>query len=211
MPKEPSGLPADRSYSYQKLERIATRVRERLDLSPTSAIDALLLFDGRDITVKSRSGRDIPIRGTVVELEDMEGYAKYDIDRQIIEIQASTTTYDWLEQDYPRGRFFLAHELGHCLLHTDQLVRMAQMPTKKIAALHYAKQTGATHEFCLDTEWQANAFAGAFLMPARGISVLEQEFDDALSPVEIAEHFRVSTEAATYRLESYKGRKDQLL
>ena len=209
MPKERSGLRADRGYSYQKLERRASKVREQLKLSPTSAIDALLLFDGLDIGVRTRGGRNIPIRGTVNELEDLEGFAKYDSERRTLEILASTTTYDWLEQDYPRGRFFIAHELGHCLLHTDQLVRLAQMPTKKQTALHYGNQ-GATHEIYRDTEWQANAFAGAFLMPARGISVLEQEYDDELCPSTIAEHFRVSIEAASYRLELYNERKNQL-
>ena len=116
MPKEPSGLRADRSYSYQKLERIVTHVRGQLKLSPTAAINALLLFDGHDITVKSSDGQDIPIRGTVIELEDLEGFAKYDNERRTLEIQASTTTYDWLEQDYPRGRFFLGARVGALLV-----------------------------------------------------------------------------------------------
>ncbi len=212
MPKttEKSGLRGDRGLSYQKLERIAMRVRGRLNLSHMEHVDALSLFGGYDFTVRTRNGRDIPIRGNVIDSELSEGYSKYNCERQVIEILASTETYEWLEQDYPRGRFFLAHELGHCQLHTDQLVRLAQLATAEQAALHFGSQ-GGTHPVYRDTEWQANAFAGAFLMPARGILALEQKFSDSLSPIEIAEQFRVSIEAASYRLQQYTKRKHKLL
>ena len=204
-----SGVRADRGYSYQRLEKIATYVRDRLDYSPTEAINTLLLFDGLDIEVRDGTGQDIPIRGSVIELNDPEGYAKYDGDRRIIEILASPETYDWLEQGYPRGGYFVAHELGHCLLHTDQLVRLARMPKAQQAALHRGGQV-VGHETYLDTEWQANAFASALLMPARGLLALEQKYDD-LSPVMVAEHFRVSAQAASYRLDRYNAKKQQLL
>ena len=204
-----SGVRADRGYSYQRLEKIATYVRDRLDYSPTEAINTLLLFDGLDIEVRDGTGQDIPIRGSVIELNDPEGYAKYDGDRRIIEILASPETYDWLEQGYPRGGYFVAHELGHCLLHTDQLVRLARMPKAQQAALHRGGQV-VGHETYLDTEWQANAFASALLMPARGLLALEQKYDD-LSPVMVAEHSRVSAQAASYRLDRYNAKKQQLL
>ena len=200
---------ADRGYSYEKLENIAAYVREELNFSPTEAINALLLFDGLDIEVRDGTGRDIPIRGGVIELNDSEGYAKYDRSRCVIEILASPETYDWLEEGYPRGGFFVAHELGHCLLHTDQLVRLAQMPKAQQTALHRGGQEVA-HKTYRDTEWQANAFAGALLMPARGLLTLERDYGE-LSPAIIAEHFHVSNEAATYRLELYNSRKKQLL
>ena len=204
-----SGVRADRGYSYRKLEEIAAYVRDRLNYSPTEAINTLLLFDGLDIEVQDGTGRNIPIRGSVVELNGSEGYAKYDGDRCVIEILASPETYDWLEKGYPRGGFFVAHELGHCLLHTDQLVRLAQIPTTQQAALPRGGQEVA-HEAYQDTEWQANAFAGTLLMPARGLLILEQEHGE-LSPAIIAEHFYVSAEAADYRLELYNDRKEQLL
>ena len=145
----------------------------------------------------------------MIELEDSEGFTKYDSDRRIIEILAAAKTYDWLEQDYPRGGYFVAHELGHCLLHTDQLVRLAQMPAAQQAAFHRGGQ-GAAHEIYRDTEWQANAFASALLMPARGLLALEQKHS-GLCLDDIAEHFRVSAEAASYRLELYNKRKRQLV
>ena len=204
-----SGVRADRGYSYHELEKIAARVRDRFNYSPTEAIDTLLLFDGLDIDVQDATGRIIPIRGSVVELKDSEGYSKFDRDRCIIEIRASPKTYGWLERGYPRGGYFVAHELGHCWLHTDQLVRLAKMPKVQLAALHCGGQV-VEHEAYQDTEWQANAFASALLMPARGLLFLEQKCGD-LSPDIIAYHFHVSAEAASYRLELYNDRKEQLL
>ena len=166
------GVRADRGYSYRKLEKVAAYVRDLLDYSPTEAINTLLLFDGLDIEVQDGTGRDIPIHGAVIGLNGSEGYAKYDSDRRAIEILASPETYDWLETGHPRGGFFVAHELGHCLLHTNQLVRLAQMPKAKQAALHRGGEE-IGHETYRDTEWQANAFAGALLMPARGLLILE--------------------------------------
>ena len=203
------GVRADRGYSYRKLEKIASYVRDQLEYSPTEAINTLLLFDGLDIEVRDGTGRDLPIHGSVIELNGSEGFAKYDSDRCVIEILASPETYDWLEKSHPRGGFFVAHELGHCLLHTDQLVRLAQMPKPQQAALRRGGQA-VGHEAYQDTEWQANAFAGALLMPAAGLLVLEQEHGE-LSPDIIVEHFHVSDEAAGYRLELYNGRKKELL
>ena len=204
-----SGIRADRGYSYCKLEKNATHVRSRLNCPPTEAIDALRLFDGLNITVRTRTGKKIPVYGSVIELNDSEGYSKYERDRSEIEILTSPETYEWLEIGYPRGRFFVAHELGHCLLHTDQLVRLAQMPKAQQAALYRGGQEVA-HKAYEDTEWQANAFAAALLMPARGLLSLEQKHGE-LSPSIIAEHFQVSGEAADYRLEVYGDRKEQLL
>lgn len=209
MSQELSGVRADRGYSYKSLEEIAANVRDGLHCSSTEAINTLRLFDGLAIAVHDGTGQDIPIRGGVIELDDSEGFSKYNRDRRVIEILASPKTYEWLEKGNPRGGYFVAHELGHCLLHTDQLVRLAEMPKAEQAALHRDGQV-VGHETYQDTEWQANAFASALLMPARGLLVLEQNHDK-LSPVIIAKHFRVSAQAASYRLDLYNARKEQLL
>lgn len=210
MPRRPSGVRADRGYSYRRLELVATNVRKQLELPPTAPINALRLFEGLDITAQGRKGQHIPIRGNVIDLKNSEGFTRYNRNRQEIEIFASAETYDWLERDYPRGRFFLAHELGHCLLHTNQLVRLAHMPLTQQTALHKKKQL-VLHEIYQDTEWQANAFASALLMPASGLLALENKYGKGLSPAEIAKRFCVSAEAANYRLKLYINRKQQLL
>ncbi len=210
MPKGLLGVRADRGYSYKDLERVAAYVRKQLEFSPADAIDALDLFEGLDdIAVQDRRGQVIPLRASVSAIEDSEGFARYDSDRQVIEVLSSSRTYRWLEEGYPRAGYFLTHELGHCVLHTDQLVRLAQMPAAQQAAFHRGGEV-AVHETYCDTEWQANAFASALLMPACGLLALEHEYIE-LGPSEVAAHFHVSTEAASYRLELYRQRKPELL
>ena len=206
----PSGVRADRGYSYSKLEAFAAYVREQISVPKEQAIDSLQLFEElHEISIQRSNGKELPLRGGVVALEDSEGYARYNQECDVLEILASEQTYEWLEQRHPRACYFIAHELGHCLLHTDQLVRLAQTPAAQQAAFHRGWQVTA-HEIYRDTEWQANAFASALLMPARGLLALEQKHGE-LCPTGIAEHFRVSVEAANYRIELYKKRKGQLV
>jgi len=208
MSKALCGVRADQKYSYRGLEEYARVVRRHLSLGPLDALDALQLFENLDdIGITMRDGRGVPFRSGVVALEGSEGYARYDQSKGVVEILASVQTYEWLEAGNPRAAYFVAHELGHCVLHTDQLVRLAKMPTQLQAAYHRGRVDHKPYE---DTEWQANAFASALLMPADGIRALEEEWgyvDDSL----IASRFRVSSEAAGYRLKLYLTRKGELL
>lgn len=208
MSKGHSGVCADQCQSYRNLEQYAKQVRKYLELDPDEALDALDLFENLDdISIELKSGKVIPFRGGVVSLEDSEGYARYDRQKNIVEILASQQTYDWLEGKLPRAAYFIAHELGHCLLHADQLVRLAQMPTQQQAAFHRGRKEHMPYE---DTEWQANAFASALLMPAEGLRMLEQAYG-CLTISMIAERFAVSMEAAGYRLAQFVKRRSELL
>lgn len=208
MNKGLSGVRADQKRSYRSLEKYACHVREHLKLAPLDALNALQLFENLDeISITIKDGSEIPFRSGVVALEDSEGYARYDRSKNIIEMLASEQTYEWLESGNPRAAYFVAHELGHCVLHTDQLVRLAKMPTLMQAAYHRGR---TDHQPCEDTEWQANAFASALLMPALGIQALEESHHSINTPL-IAMQFQVSLEAARYRLDLYQDRRDQLL
>jgi Zn-dependent peptidase ImmA (M78 family) len=204
-----SGIRADRRLSYRKLESIARHVRTYLNLPPNQAIDAHHLFENLDqIRIKTMAGQIIPLRERVDNLQDTEGYTRYDEQKKMMEIVASAETYAGLEMGLPRSAYFVAHELGHCVLHTDQLVRLARLPTtQQQAAFHRGRADHKTYE---DTEWQANAFASALLMPAQGIRELEQEQQSINTPM-IATQFRVSLEAARYRLDLYQERREELL
>lgn len=203
-----SGVRADRAYSYSKLEALAAHVRQHLGVPPDQAIEPLELFeDLHKISLQRANRQRLPLGYGVVRLEDSEGYARYDRAREVIEIIASERTYEWLMQRHPRGAYFVAHELGHCILHTDQLVRLAMMPTNQQAAFHRGRQS---HEAYYDTEWQANAFASALLMPAGGIAAVEH-VNRTLSVSLLVNQFGVSREAAGYRLELYKRKRTDLL
>jgi Zn-dependent peptidase ImmA (M78 family) len=206
--KELSGVRADNKYSYRKLETIAAYVRQELKFAPDQAIDPLRLFeDLHEISITKNDGTVVPLRGGVIAVEDSEGYARYDRKNHVIEILASESTYHRLENRNPRAGYFVAHELGHCVLHTDQLMRLAQMPTDQQAAFHRGR---GGHRPFEDTEWQANAFASALLMPARGIAALQHAYGELTDSL-IADRFGVSLEAAGYRLNLYDSKKEDLL
>jgi Zn-dependent peptidase ImmA (M78 family) len=208
MSKELAGVRADNKYSYRKLESITANVRQELKFTPDQAIDSLRLFeDLHELSITKSDGKVIPLRGGVIAVEDSEGYTRYDRKNQVIEILASESIYYRLENRHPRAGYFVVHELGHCVLHTDQLMRLAQMPTDQQAAFHRGR---GGHRPFEDTEWQANAFASALLMPARGIAALEQTYGQLTDSL-IADEFGVSLEAAGYRLNLYNSKKEDLL
>jgi Zn-dependent peptidase ImmA (M78 family) len=203
-----SGVRADHKRSYRSLEKYAHQIREHLKLAPLDSLNALQLFENLDeISITTNDGKEIPFRSGVVALEDSEGYTRYDGSRNVVEMLASAETYERLESEHPRAVYFVAHELGHCVLHTDQLVRLAKMPTQQLAAHHRGRSDHKPYE---DTEWQANAFASALLMPAEGIQSLEEKYR-TMSPALLVRQFHVSIEAAGYRVELYRERKDELL
>jgi Zn-dependent peptidase ImmA (M78 family) len=81
------------------------------------------------------------------------------------------------------------------------------MPTNQQAAFH---RGASKHQHFEDTEWQANGFASALLMPANGLAVLEKRFGQ-ISAAMIQDTFNVSYEAASYRLGCFTRRKGELL
>jgi Zn-dependent peptidase ImmA (M78 family) len=203
-----SGVRADRKYSYRSLEKLGEGIRKSLSYNPNQAINPLDLFEHLyKVSIKMNNGRLIPLENGVVALEDSEGYTRYDHTKGILEILASERTYRHLEMRHPRAAYFVTHELSHSVLHTDQLVRLAQLPSEQQAAFHRGR---ADHPPCQDTEWQANALASALLMPAKGIQALEEEHNSITVSL-VAAHFRVSLEAAGYRLDLYQNRRDELV
>ena len=189
---------------------MASAVREQLHTSVSGAIDGSQLFEGLDdIPIRDRSGRAFPLRGYVSEIGESEGLARFDSDRGRIEILVAPKTYRWLETGHPRGAYLVAHELGHCVLHTDQLVRLASMPVTQQAGFHRGGGPAA-HAIYFDTEWQANGFASALLMPAQGLLALEEQFGE-LTQSSVAGHFGVSREAAGYRLNLFGSRRTRLI
>lgn len=204
-----SGVRGDHSYSYEKLEARAAHVRSCLQVAPAAPLDAVKLFEELDeVAIVRADGQAIPLYGGVEALAGSDGYARFNAERNVLEILASEATYDLLEARHPRAAYFVAHELGHCVLHTEQLVRLAKMPTVAQQAAFHRGRT--PHQVFQDTEWQANAFASALLMPAAGLLEIEKRhgsIDENL----IADRFAVSYEAAGYRLDLFRKRRLSLL
>lgn len=76
-----------------------------------------------------------------------------------------------------RDRFTAAHELGHYLMHRSAPIKFHRAEQGKLAAY-------------LDSEWQANRFAGALLMP-------ESLMKGCESLDEVVRRFHVSWDAAS--------------
>lgn len=120
--------------------------------------------------------------------------AHYDASSNAIILDSDT--YEALYMDKPRAKFTLAHEIGHAQLHGPYFHKELlqgrtlhrQFPRKNLPA--YA-----------DPEWQANRFAGAFLMPT---SLMIKAIREGWSDKRIADFFGVSISAAQIRRQKIK-------
>ena len=102
------------------------------------------------------------------------------------EIWLRDDVYEGFLADQPRDRFTVAHEVGHLLLHND--VSLARSMKKPSELKPYE-----------NSEWQANTFAGALLIPTPTAQRLRNEW-------EVAEACGVSFDAARVRLAALRQR-----
>lgn len=96
------------------------------------------------------------------------------------------TVYADVCNGHSRGRFTIAHEVGHIVL-AHQVTANRESP-------------GAPMKQYENSEWQANTFAAEFLMPEVEIHRLNLRSASA-----IAGHFKVSLQAAEIRLKNVLG------
>ena len=208
--KAPGGICADKGQSYQSIERMAARVRRLIapEVPVDQALPGLKLFERLDRCAVSTAHGKVLFEPAVEELPPgVEGCTRYDKDRNRIIVSLSEASYLALEEDNRRARFSFTHEVGHAVLHFHELMRAGAI-SHQLAALR--RGAPLDHPKYLDTEWQANAFAAALLMPAAGLVAVEEEHE-MLTPFLVSFHFKVSDEAATYRLDNFNPRRSELL
>ena len=82
-----------------------------------------------------------------------------------------------------RARSTLGHELGHCILHPNE-VRLGRYAPRSLALQRASRENLPAYR---DSEWQAHTFAGAILAPVSTIKTL-----DLREPAQLAEAFAVS-------------------
>jgi hypothetical protein len=209
--KAPSGVRADRGQSHQSIERAALNLRRRIasDVPLNKALPVgWELFDRVD---KCKvAGERVGLEAAAEDLPaGIEGLTRYDPRRKRIIISLSRRTYRALERNDGRARFSLAHELGHAVLHCEMLMREGAV-AHQMAALRRGEPL--RHEKFEDTEWQANTFASALLMPAMGLASVERTVAPfPLSVQAVADVFVVSDEAAMYRIDNFRTRRTKLL
>lgn len=204
------GFQADCSYSYFDIERIGAQWRKRFQpqLSPHEMLNARQLYEYLDhhAVVDPRGGK-LPLVGAVAELPPKpEARTDYEKETNSIVVTLGTDTYKKLLRHNARAWFTFFHEISHAILHTSLLVRLSTIP-HSTAAL---ERSSSNHETFRDTEWQADALAGALMMPARGMVALEQEYG-GLSEAMIMDRFNASRGAAEKRLSVFSGRRWKLL
>jgi predicted transcriptional regulator len=194
-----TGIPADKARSYASIEAVAAGLRQKLNLETLERFDALDFFEKQigDIVIIDH-GKEIKM---VEAIDDcpQEGMTRWDTESQRLEIVLAQRTYDMLQENHVRARSTVAHETGHAVLHTAQIIRLAGMNLKSHVAFHRDRNP---HKAYLDTEWQANAFASSLLMPAEGVKSLVEEKN--FSTTKLVCVYGVSEESATYRLETYR-------
>lgn len=95
-----------------------------------------------------------------------------------------------------RKRFSIAHEIGHLFLHMGYLI-----DSEKWNEVVDYKDSVYYRDGYSQEEYEANEFAGAFLMPAEEFVKISKKYliDGYYDIDEIAKYFKVSTQAASMR------------
>lgn len=201
------GLNVRRGRSYEELEAIAANVRSIAlpNLGATDPVNGLHLFESvhrYKIQVRRESrllGLDTAIRDDLPD--GVEAVTMFE--DGVIVICLTEDSYSKLERGAPRATFTVCHEIGHGVLHAPVLRTMRQMPH---AAEGLYRGT-MEHPPYQDSEWQANAFAGALLMPADGVvSILR----DGGTEHDVANVFHASLHAARIRVQQVSRRQSEL-
>jgi len=194
-----TGIPADRAQSYASIERVTVALREKLELDEFDRFDALHFFEKQlgDITIVD-GNKKIQMLEAVDDCPQ-EGMTRWDPAAKRLEVVLAESTYELLQENHVRARSTVTHETGHAILHTAQIIRLAGMSLGSHVAFHRDRNP---HQAYLDTEWQANAFGSALLMPAAGVNSLIE--DKNFTVAQLAKQYGVSEQSATYRLETYR-------
>jgi hypothetical protein len=210
--RSPSGLKTTPT-SRVEVEKKAAAVRTALGF--TTVMPGLDLFEALPDYCIVHNGQKFRLDPDVDDLPGgIEGWTEYICRNNTITICLDTKVYKFLELEkiysvndprrlveINRARFTLGHELGHALLHVGELVSMGRIPHHQQVAAHLARR--APHEFHEDTEWQANSFASALLMPAGLLAAIERDIG-RLEPDEVQRRFGVSATAARTRITNYQ-------
>lgn len=120
----------------------------------------------------------------VVEFDELPNeYAITIPSQRIIKLRADTQ--ESASKGEARGRFTVAHELGHLLLHGNTVPQYA------------FSQAPSYHCYTEDVEWQANEFAGWLLVDPSCVELLK-------TPRACSDGFGVSIDTARWMLEKIK-------
>lgn len=169
--------------SRGEIRKIARAVRAITNSPEKAAVDVLEFVENilpdADPEFEFHVVEDHVLRG-----REAETYP----DKKVIRV--TETVYRKANMGERRARFTIAHELGHLFLHRGIGLRLARVAANQEIPAYR------------DSEWQADSFAGEYLMDAKLYAKCE-------SVQEAAELFQVSYMAAKVQGRAY--RKDGLI
>ncbi|MCC7510093.1 MAG: ImmA/IrrE family metallo-endopeptidase [Planctomycetes bacterium] len=222
--RHPPGFRADAPKSYTDIEQEAERLRilvyeylgeEHDHLEPFRLTEFL---DMLEVHAAPSDDGDQPykIAWRREELpEYVDAFTRFVPEERAFHLLISPMTDRRLRKGEGRSRFAVAHEAGHFWLHQSELRRLA---------IDEVVDTDEDVPPYKAVEWQANAFAGALLAPALGISrIIEEELkldldsDDVIDRNEtqivdkIFKVFGISYPAAERRWAAVRGRLQSLM
>jgi len=112
-----------------------------------------------DLITTFESGYLEKITNFSEDIQDLPNSIEALIDFNNKQIVLSDSTHENLINNIPRAKFTLAHEIGHSILHNNYMNGIIEDG----GTIKYLNR-GNIPSY-KDSEWQANYFAGAFLMP----------------------------------------------
>lgn len=210
---------ADRGRSHADCQQEAAAVRRGLGFAADAQIDAGKLFESlHKYRLRCQHGH-VELSWGVDNLPaGVEAHTRYDEERKRIVVTLSVETYEALQQPgSARAAFTLAHEIGHAVMHADQLVRLVEF--KHDFGLAGLNRGAPNHAVWEDTEFQADSFAGSLLVPAEAVrakiqasagrptSKLSAMVADNRIATELAEEFGVSLRCASVQVELFRRGK----
>ena len=106
-----------------------------------------------------------------------------------------------------RQRFTIAHEIGHLVLHRDEIIDSVHVDKKFPVMMRDQNSASGTERM----EIEANQFASELLMPSFLLTVMLKEnsfdIDDEEPLKQLARKFRVSKQALEFRIRSINWEK----
>lgn len=166
------------SNKRQIIDSLATTIRKALNLTiPFDPIDVVKLLNGDVLGI---TFEDPSISGRI-QKKDKTFEISYDI-----------------TQSKERINFTIAHELGHLFLHMGYLIN-----DNKWNSIDEYYDSPKYRQGYSEEEYEANQFAGSFLMPKdEYVNFVRENIDTKTNSIKIhsiAKHFGVSFDAALTR------------
>lgn len=147
--------------------------------------------------IELRIGLEIEPRLGLLSMIDMDAWLKIDLSGIVVDYDS------YMNEKYAnRLRFSLAHELGHYLLHRDIY---STLPFNSVEDWKNFMINVPETEYA-GFEWQANQFAGRFLVPYDILEIKVKEAIEMIKQQNLVEYLRQEPDAVLSRVAPFLGK-----